>query len=67
MNEINFHVKWVFHNKVGYIFPEDQKVGLSNETKSGSWFSINRQTTTSKEEVKADAFALWIDHADGSG
>jgi chondroitin AC lyase len=56
------HVKWVFHNKIGYIFPEDQKVGLSNETKSGSWFSINRQTTTSKEEVKADAFALWIDH-----
>ncbi|MDR0394052.1 MAG: polysaccharide lyase beta-sandwich domain-containing protein [Tannerella sp.] len=53
---------WIFHDNVGYIFPGVQKTGLSNQTESGSWYRINRQTSTSRKEVKEDVFCLWIDH-----
>lgn len=55
-------VNWIHHDSVGYIFPTNQKVTLFNETATGSWFRISRQTSTSKEEVSEDVFKLWIDH-----
>ncbi|MDR2496515.1 MAG: polysaccharide lyase beta-sandwich domain-containing protein [Tannerellaceae bacterium] len=53
---------WVHHGNVGYIFPEAGKVQVSNGRQTGSWFDINRQTSTSKEQLSADVFKLWIDH-----
>ncbi|MBC8006349.1 MAG: chondroitin lyase [Verrucomicrobia bacterium] len=55
-------VKWIFHDGIGYIFPESQKVNLSNHTETGSWFKINRQSDSPKEEVTKDVFKLWFDH-----
>ncbi len=55
-------VKWVFHNGVGYLFPEPTKITLSNQEQKGSWFQINRQSDSPKEEVRKDVFKLWIDH-----
>jgi chondroitin AC lyase len=55
-------VKWVFHSGVGYLFPEPTKVTLSNQEQKGSWFQINRQSDSPKEEVRKDIFKLWIDH-----
>ena len=55
-------VKWIFHNKVGYIFPKSQEIGLSNKTEQGSWTRTARQTSTSKEKINEDIFTLWIDH-----
>lgn len=55
-------VNWVFHNRVGYIFPVDQSVRLSNTSAKGSWFQINRSIDSPKEIVKEDVFKLWIDH-----
>jgi chondroitin AC lyase len=55
-------VKWIFHDHTGYIFPLSQKIGLSNQTESGSWFKANRQTSVSKEMIGKDIFTLWIDH-----
>jgi chondroitin AC lyase len=55
-------VKWILHDGIGYIFPESQKVNLSNQAQTGSWFKINRQSDSPKDEVSKDVFKLWIDH-----
>jgi len=55
-------VKWILHDGIGYIFPEAQKVNLSNQAQTGSWFKINRQSDSHKEEISKDVFKLWIDH-----
>ena len=53
---------WVFSDGIGYIFPQKAKVGLMNDAATGSWWKINKQTTTSKSPVTKDIFKLWIDH-----
>ncbi|MDP3914888.1 MAG: polysaccharide lyase family 8 super-sandwich domain-containing protein [Bacteroidota bacterium] len=55
-------VKWILHDGIGYVFPEAQKVNLSNQAQTGSWFKINRQSDSPKDEVSKDVFKLWIDH-----
>jgi len=55
-------VKWILHDGIGYIFPETQKVNLSNQAQTGSWFKINRQSDSPKEEISKDVFKLWLDH-----
>ncbi|CCH53983.1 hypothetical protein BN8_03120 [Fibrisoma limi BUZ 3] len=55
-------VKWVHHDRVGYIFPQLATVGLSNQTETGRWSDITDQKNISKELVKEDVFALWFDH-----
>lgn len=55
-------VDWIYHNNIGYIFPQNQDVCLMNDIASGSWFKVNRQTTSSKTEVKEDVFKLWLNH-----
>ncbi len=55
-------VQWVFHKGTGYFFPDSTTVHLSNQTKSGKWKDINKQSTAPKELVTKDVFALWIDH-----
>lgn len=60
-------VSWVYHDGIAYLFPEPQKVNLSNQTQSGSWYSINKQTDSPKEEISLDVFKLWIDHGNRPG
>jgi chondroitin AC lyase len=55
-------VKWILHDGIGYVFPEAQRVILSNQAQTGSWFKINRQSDSPKDEVSKDVFKLWIDH-----
>jgi chondroitin AC lyase len=56
------NAKWIFHDGVGYLFPKPVEINLSNQEQSGSWFDINKQSDSPKEEVKTDVFKLWIDH-----
>lgn len=55
-------VDWIFHDGIGYVFPEPATVELMNNSVTGSWWDISKQSTTSREEVKTDVFKLWIDH-----
>jgi len=55
-------VSWVHHDGTGYIFPEPAGIHVSNNEKSGTWYDINKQSSSSKELVKKDVFKLWIDH-----
>lgn len=55
-------VDWVFHDGVGYVFPEPTKVSIKNEETSGSWWRINKQTDSPKKEISLGVFSLWLDH-----
>ncbi|HCR92252.1 MAG TPA: chondroitin lyase, partial [Prolixibacteraceae bacterium] len=55
-------VKWIFHDSIGYLFPEPQKVKLTNRAQTGSWYRVNRQSDSPKDEISMNVFKLWIDH-----
>lgn len=58
------NVDWVFHDGIGYVFPEPVTVGLKNSEATGSWWDINKQSVSPKEEVKLDVFKLWLNHGE---
>jgi chondroitin AC lyase len=55
-------VKWILHDSVGYLFPEPVNINLSNQPATGSWYKINHQSDSPKEEITKDVFKLWLDH-----
>ena len=56
------NVKWIYHDKIGYILPEPAKINLSNQTEQGRWSDITDQKNISQEIVNEDVFALWFNH-----
>jgi chondroitin AC lyase len=56
------NVKWVHHDRVGYIFPEPTTVNLSNGAQLGRWSDISATKTASRELVTLDVFLLGFDH-----
>lgn len=56
------NVDWIFHNKVGYVFPKARSVQLKNNAETGSWYRINRQSDSPKDKIELDVFKLWVDH-----
>lgn len=50
---------WIFHNKVGYIFPRLNHVALSIGPQSGKWSEIG---SGSNRLVTTRVFNVWIDH-----
>uniref|UniRef100_UPI003593686F polysaccharide lyase family 8 super-sandwich domain-containing protein n=1 Tax=Persicitalea sp. TaxID=3100273 RepID=UPI003593686F len=55
-------VKWVHHDKIGYVFPEPTTVSLSNQAETGSWAAITDEKNISDVVVSEDVFTLWFDH-----
>ncbi len=58
------HVNWVFHDHIGYVFPEPATVNLKNSEATGTWFAINQQANSSKAEVKKEVFKLWLNQGE---
>ncbi len=56
------NVKWVFHDKIGYIFPEPTTLNLSNQTQTGRWSDITDEKNISEEIVSEKVFMLWFNH-----
>lgn len=54
--------RWILHDSVGYVFPQPQKVWVSNASATGNWRNINHQASVVAEDVSLDVFSLWIDH-----
>ena len=61
-NRVTDKVKWVHHDRIGYIFPESAKVNVSNQNETGTWASITDQKNISKEPVNEQVFKLWFYH-----
>ena len=58
------NVDWIYHDKVGYVFPKLASVSIKNNEANGSWWRINRQTDSPKDEIKLDVFSAWINHGE---
>ncbi|MBL7815741.1 MAG: hypothetical protein JNL70_12075 [Saprospiraceae bacterium] len=63
-NRVAQNVKWVYQDKIGYIFPEPSTINISNQTETGRWSDITDQKNISKELVSEDVFKLWFNHGD---
>ncbi|MFO7774597.1 MAG: polysaccharide lyase family 8 super-sandwich domain-containing protein [Candidatus Hydrogenedentota bacterium] len=57
-------VAWIHHNGVGYIFPAETNLHISNQTATGHWRRINHQSWATEEEVEEDVFKAWLDHGE---
>jgi len=55
-------VKWVYQDRIGYIFPDPATVNLSNQVEQGRWSDITDQKNISGEIVSEEVFLLWLDH-----
>lgn len=55
-------LKWVYHNRTGYLFPKGEAVVLSNTNQSGRWSDCG---TGGDGLVTEPVFNLWIDHGAG--
>ena len=56
------NIDWVYQDGVGYVFPKPTNVNIKNSKETGSWWRINKQSDSPKEEVSLDVFKLWLDH-----
>lgn len=52
--------KWVWHDHIGYFFPEGGNLRVSNQIQKGSWYRINQFQP--KEEVSGKVFQLSLSH-----
>jgi chondroitin AC lyase len=53
-------VSWVWHDSIGYYFPNKDQIVLSAETQKGSWAKIN--ANRSDKLIEGDVFKLWFNH-----
>lgn len=51
---------WVWHDSIGYFFPQGGEVWVSNKAQSGSWYDINR--SYSADNITKNVFTLWLNH-----
>jgi chondroitin AC lyase len=58
------NVDWVFQDGIGYTFPKPTTVNIRNMETTGSWWTVNKQNDSSKDEVKMDVFKLWLNHGE---
>ncbi len=56
------NVDWVLQDGIGYVFTSPATVHIKNDTATGSWYTINKQTDSPKGVVSLDVFKLWLDH-----
>ncbi|MES2446331.1 MAG: polysaccharide lyase family 8 super-sandwich domain-containing protein [Bacteroidota bacterium] len=56
----NDNVEWLWHDSVGYYFPNRGNINLTTNEQEGSWAKINanRSVTT----IKGKVFKLWFNH-----
>ena len=55
-------VRWVHHDKIGYLFPQPINANLYNKAATGSWYRVTRGNNSPKDEISTDVFKLWIEH-----
>ena len=53
-------VKWIYHDSIGYLFPQPASLHVKNDAQMGSWKGINAYQ--SPDPVSMDVFSAWIDH-----
>ncbi|MGM0489450.1 MAG: polysaccharide lyase family 8 super-sandwich domain-containing protein [Planctomycetota bacterium] len=55
-------VKWVHHDRVGYIMPDPASIIVSNRVEEGRWSDLTDQKHVSEEMVSKEVFMVGFDH-----
>ncbi len=55
-------VEWILNDGIAYITLLPATLNLSNKLEKGSWYNINHQSDSPREEVSKEIFKLWFDH-----
>lgn len=58
--QVNENTRWIWHNKIAYIFPEKSNITVKNGIQKGDWAKIN--FNQSDKEIALPIFNLWITH-----
>lgn len=58
------NIDWIYQDGIGYVFPKSTTVNMKNGEAMGSWWLINKQNDSPKNEVKMDVFKLWLNHGE---
>lgn len=53
-------IDWVYHNNVGYVFPEGGNITCRRTMQTGTWRDI--AVTGSEEQISKDVFSVWLSH-----
>ena len=56
------NVKWVYHDKIGYVLTKPATINISNQAEQGRWSDITDQKNISDEIVTKDVFLLGFNH-----
>lgn len=54
------NIKWVYHNNIGYIFPQQVNINIEAKEHTGSWSKITKSGST--ETITAPIFSIWLNH-----
>ncbi|QMV41393.1 polysaccharide lyase family 8 super-sandwich domain-containing protein [Cohnella cholangitidis] len=52
--------RWAYNDKIGYIFPSSTNFQVQQETKTGSWSDVIKDSST--EPITLPVFSIWLDH-----
>jgi hypothetical protein len=59
-------IKWIHHDRVGYLLPSGGNISVKNADQTGSWYDIN--LSMQKNPVTSKVFSAWLNHGnDPSG
>lgn len=61
MHELS-DVQWIFHDGIAYLFPQPVGLNATNQVEKGSWYKINHQSDSPREEVSKEVFKIWFNH-----
>jgi hypothetical protein len=53
-------IKWIHHDRIGYLFPGGGDITVKNMDQTGSWSDINQSESTTP--VTNKVFSAWISH-----
>ncbi|WP_158860120.1 polysaccharide lyase family 8 super-sandwich domain-containing protein [Lunatibacter salilacus] len=56
------NLEWLFHDGVGYWFPEGPTLTVKNQIERGSWAAITDQKNVSTEEIQKKVLTAYFDH-----
>ncbi|GAB2998272.1 polysaccharide lyase 8 family protein [Cyclobacterium sediminis] len=55
-------LKWLHHGNIGYVFPNESSVHVSNKVETGRWSDITDQKNISNKLVSEKVLKIWFDH-----
>lgn len=56
------NLEWLYHDGVGYWFPERPTLTVKNQLERGSWAAITDQKNVSTEEIQNKVLTAYFDH-----